>query len=95
MTEELIHNKDQNRYEYFVDGKLAAFEEYQQSGQTLAFNHTESLPEFAGQGIAKKLVRAALLDVKSQGQAVIPNCPNVAKFIKENSEEFGELVAQS
>jgi predicted GNAT family acetyltransferase len=56
--------------------------------------HTEIDPEFERQGLGKKLVAAALDDVRRTGNKVIPLCPFVSRFIERN-DAYGDLVAPS
>ena len=40
----------------------------------IAFVHTEIDPRFEGQGLASKLIRAALSAARSEGESVLPFC---------------------
>lgn len=85
-------NPDQSRYEILVDDQLAGFTEYQPREGSLAFVHTESFPEFTGQGLARRLVTEALTDVRRRGLGVLPYCPFVRRLITRHPDEFLSLV---
>lgn len=80
----LTDNLEASRYELRVDGELAAVEEYSLHGAEITFRHTETLPEFQGQGIAKDLVIGVLDLARERGLSVIPQCGYVAATIRKN-----------
>lgn len=79
------HNTAARRYEAEIAGHLAVTE-YVVEGGRMVFTHTLVPPELRGQGIAEKLVRAALEDARLQGRRVVPQCPYVARFLQRNPE---------
>ncbi len=85
------HNASAKRYELEIDGHLSVAE-YVSDGSRLIFTHTMVPPELRGRGVAEKLVRAALEDVRSAGRHVVPQCSYVARFIERNVE-FRDLLA--
>src|SRR5947209_2956285 len=56
MATRVTENKDDNRFEIFVDDELAGWVEYHEHEGVSAFLHTEIKPEFGGQGLAKQLI---------------------------------------
>jgi predicted GNAT family acetyltransferase len=50
------------------------------------------MDEFAGQGVASRLVAGTLNDIRSRGLSVAPLCPFAAAFIARHPE-FADLVA--
>ncbi len=88
---EVQHNPSQQRYEVTVGGHLSVCE-YELTGGRMIFTHTFVPPELRGQGVAEKLVRAALADARGAGHRVAPQCSYVAKFI-ERHQEFQDLLA--
>ena len=89
---EVTDNREQDRYEARVDGELAAFSEYHLTKSSIVFTHTETLPAFKGHGVASKLARAALDDVRAKGERnVVPVCPFIHGFIDDNPE-YADLV---
>lgn len=86
------NNEAKNRYEIFIDDQLAGFEDYTLSQGVIAYNHTETLPQFAGKGIAQQLARKILEEARNRDLKVLPYCPFIAKFIAKNQEAFLDLV---
>ena len=84
-------NIGENRYEATVQGKLCVAE-YVIKGDRMIFTHTFVPVELRGRGIAEKIVRAALADVRAQKLRVVPACSYVARFIEHHSE-YSDLVA--
>jgi predicted GNAT family acetyltransferase len=85
-TPTLAHNTAGHRYEIAVDGKLAGFAEYELSGGTTTFTHTEIQPGYEGQGLASKLARFALDDVRAQGGRAVAQCEFIAGYIGKHPE---------
>jgi predicted GNAT family acetyltransferase len=79
------HNAAEHRFEVTVDGWLAVAD-YQPDGEQVVFTHTFVPPELRGQGIADKLVRAALEWARAEQRRVVPACSYVAAFIRKNPE---------
>lgn len=90
-TATLVDNVQARRFEYFVDGELAAFEDYMLDGDVIAFNHTEALPG-AAPGSGTGLVRGILGEAKSRGLQVLPNCGFVAAYIRKHPDEYLSMV---
>lgn len=85
MTD-LVHDAAKSRYELPVDGGVA-FATYARKGDALAITHTHTPPELQGRGIASRLVKAMLADIRQQGLKVIPQCSFVADYIARHPEE--------
>jgi predicted GNAT family acetyltransferase len=92
MTEEVVNNLAHHRYELTVDGHLAATY-YAISDGVITFIHTEVPPELGGKGIASRLIRGALDQVRADGLKVIPQCPFVKAFIEKNAN-YQDLLAE-
>ncbi len=87
----LVDNAAAQRFEYLVDGQLAAFEDYELTGDVIAYNHTEAVPG-APRGAAAELVRGILDEARKRGLQVLPNCGYVAAFIRKHADEYVDLV---
>ena len=85
------HKEEAQRFEAYV-GDLRALLTYRRSPGRIYFLHTEVPPPLEGQGLAAKLVRAALEFARAQHLQVVPLCPYVADFIRKNSE-YQDLVS--
>jgi predicted GNAT family acetyltransferase len=76
-----VDNEAQHRYELRLDDELVAIELYTLSGDTIAFDHTETLPAERGGGVARQLVESAFADARRRRLGVLPCCPYVAHFL--------------
>ncbi|MFF3916819.1 GNAT family N-acetyltransferase [Streptomyces sp. NPDC001852] len=85
------HNDAMHRYEILVDGERAGLTAYRDRGEQRVFYHTEVDDAFAGRGLASRLVKEALTDVRESGKRVVPVCPYVAKFLNKH-EEFADIT---
>jgi len=94
MTQAMVrNNEDAQRYELEAAGALA-FAAYQLRGDVVAFTHTEVPAALEGQGIASRLIKGALADVRQRGRKVLALCPFVAGYIDRHPEEQ-DLLAPS
>jgi len=92
MAHVIVQNDpDNSRYTAHVDGELAGFTEYEMWEGRHVFIHTEVDPAQAGKGIGHTLVEEALDDVRAQGGTIVPLCPFVAAFVR-NNPEYRDLV---
>ena len=95
MPNEVIRNDEQQRYEIRVDGGLAGFTMFypdRVEEGVLVFPHTEIGDRFAGQGLAKQLIGAALGDVRGRNLRIVPQCPFVKAYIEKHAE-YADLLA--
>lgn len=89
MTD-IIHNTDTKHFELQKDGHTA-FISYQESDDTLIYEHTIVPDALGGQGIGSKLVKYALNYAREQNKKIIPQCSFVAHYINKHPE-YQELV---
>jgi uncharacterized protein len=88
-------NPDQHRYEAWVDDALAGFAEYRLRGaDTWVFTHTEVDDAYEGKGVASRLIRAALDDVRERGGSVVARCPFVSAYIRDHPA-YADLLAET
>lgn len=83
---ELTDNKARSRYELVVDGHTA-FAAYEIEGGIVTFTHTVVPKALQGQGIAGRLISAALADVRARGMKLIAQCSFVAAYLDKHPEE--------
>ncbi len=88
---EVLDAPERSRYEILVDGTFAGFTHYQPYEGSLVFDHTVIKEQFAGQGLASKLVRATLDDVRAQQGRIVPLCEYVAGWLEKNPD-YDDLV---
>lgn len=77
---------ERSRFEITVDGELAGFAEYRLRPGRVVFTHTEIDDRYQGRGLAGRLVRAALDQVRDRGLWVTPLCPYIAAYIRTHPE---------
>ncbi|MEV4648180.1 GNAT family N-acetyltransferase [Saccharopolyspora sp. NPDC049357] len=87
----ITDNPDADRFEIHVGGELAGFAEYKLKTGQISFTHTEIDDGFSGQGLASRLVRAALDEARGRGLAVLPFCPYVRGWIAKHPD-YVDLV---
>jgi predicted GNAT family acetyltransferase len=86
--------QDRSRFEITVDGTLAGFAEYRSRPGSIVFTHTQVDDAYQGQGLAGRLIRAALDRARRAKQEVTPLCPYVAAFIRRHPD-YVELVDEA
>lgn len=89
---ELIIDKDHNRFELKVDSHTA-FIDYKLAGNVIKLTHTEVPPALEGQGIGKKLVLLVFDYIKNHDLKLIPLCPFVSAYLKRHPEHQ-QLLAE-
>ncbi|MET1089032.1 MAG: GNAT family N-acetyltransferase [Arthrobacter sp.] len=87
----LRRNDAEHRYELHVGGKLAVQSLYRDLPGHIDFIHTETSPEFEGQGLGKVLAHFALDDVVASGKRIIPHCPFIAAYLRKH-EDYEQCV---
>jgi hypothetical protein len=87
MSEEssVSNNAEMQQYELRV-GEEYALAGYSLEGDTIRFTHTEVPEEMEGQGIASRLIRGALADVRRRGLKVVPLCAFVRHYMDTHPE---------
>ena len=74
------------RYTLRVDGELAGFSEIRpDDAGRLVMPHTVIVPSYRGRGLASVLVRGALEDAAARGEAVVPMCPVVHRYLENHT----------
>ena len=80
------------RFEIRDGDRVAGFTEYRRRGDVIAFIHTEVAPEYEGQGVASRLISAALDIAREDGAMVLPFCPFVRGYIAKHPDRYLDLV---
>jgi predicted GNAT family acetyltransferase len=88
---EVLDATERSRYEILADGTFAGFTHYQPYEGSLVFDHTVIKEEFGGQGLASKLVRATLDDVRARQRRIVPLCEYIAGWL-EKHPDYDDLV---
>ncbi|MEU8510089.1 GNAT family N-acetyltransferase [Kitasatospora sp. NPDC048722] len=89
MTLSVRDAEERNRFEAWVDDRMAGFAEYLRSDNLVVYPHTVVEPDFEGQGVGGALARAALDDARARNLPVLATCP----FIKAWMIRHPEYVA--
>ncbi|TSD93945.1 N-acetyltransferase [Skermania sp. ID1734] len=87
----LSHRPDLSRFEVHLGDELAGYAEYSERGKVRDFNHTLTLPQFRGHGVAAQVVEYALNSSRADGFKVVPTCWYVEQFISSNPQ-YADLV---
>lgn len=91
----VVDNSAQHRFEILVEDTVAGFTEYHDHGTRRAFLHTEVDPDFGGRGLGSTLVRGLLDEARASGRGVLPYCQFVRDYIKNNVDDYVELVPEA
>ena len=92
MSTEIKAVPEQKMYQILVDDEPAGFARYRaeksdgDAAETWVFESTEVDPKFRGQGLAGKLVRAAMDDVRGRSVLVKPECSYVVTWFQRNPD---------
>jgi predicted GNAT family acetyltransferase len=87
----VTRNDDASRYEIHSDETLAGFAEFELRPGSIRFIHTEIDPVFQGQGLAGILAERALTDASASGEAIVPLCPYIAKYLTTHEIPGAEI----
>ena len=91
MATRVEHQQDRHRFEIFDGDVLAGYSEYTERGGVRDFDHTVTLPEFRGRGLAAVITEFALDDTRDAGLKVIASCSYVRDFIA-SSDKYTDLL---
>ncbi|WGW11921.1 GNAT family N-acetyltransferase [Saxibacter everestensis] len=91
----VAHNPEQHRYELRDGNSVIGFTAYRLAAEErqMVFVHTEVDPGYEGRGLAQRLAKFALDDVREQGKRVVPVCSFIAGFLAKD-HSFDDIVDQ-
>ena len=92
MEEKVIHEKENERFVIYLDGK-EVYVEYTLEDKEINLYHTYTHPALRGKGLAAHVVRAAFEFAKENNLKVIPTCSYVQAFVSKKSE-YKELISE-
>ncbi|WP_282852671.1 GNAT family N-acetyltransferase [Gulosibacter sediminis] len=88
----VTHEPDNERYALYLDDEVAGFAHYTETEHELVFDHTVVDPDHRGAGVASKLVKSALDDVRDNStKRVVPACSYVQAWIARH-EDYSALT---
>lgn len=82
---EIVHETDATRFAAYVDGHEAEVT-YRLRDQTMVIEHTDVPDELGGQGLAGRLVAAAVAHAAAEGLTVAPWCPYARRWLERNED---------
>ena len=93
MEPEVSHAAEEGRFEIPLDEGEAYLAYVGPENGRVEFESTFVSPEHRGQGLAERVVVAALEWARAEGHEVVPTCPYVRKTMSETRPEFADLAA--
>ncbi|MDE0701827.1 MAG: GNAT family N-acetyltransferase [Acidimicrobiaceae bacterium] len=93
MTHEVRNNPARQRYELIVEGRIASVADYQLDGTIVVVPHVETDPSLRGRGLADRLMRGMLDDLRTNEQSILPLCGFAAAFIRDHPEDADLLAS--
>lgn len=92
MTDSTIHHApDIHHYELRSDGEEIGHINYRDDGERRVFLHAEVDDAHQGQGLATRMVRFALDDVRASGMRAVALCPMVADYVTKH-RDYDDIV---
>jgi predicted GNAT family acetyltransferase len=89
--EEIDHtvrdNPGRERYELIVDGRIVSIADYRLDGTTIVVPHVETDPAMRGRGMADRLMRGMLDDIRRRALTIQPVCSYAAGFIRDHPDD--------
>lgn len=85
------YEKDNHRSAAYDDDELIGLSNYSQMKNIWIIDHTETNPEYGGQGIATKLVKALVDQARKDNVKILPLCP-FAKAEFEKKAEYEDVL---
>lgn len=94
VNEPPIHDdRDARRYTLEIDGQVAIVT-YNETGGGLLISETLVPEALEGRGIASRMARHVLADIRARGLLVLPTCPFFAGYLKKHPE-WADIVHPS
>lgn len=91
LDPEIKDLEEARRYELTVDGHTAYVEYNNVAGGRLV-SKTLVPQELEGRGIASRLAKHVLQDIRDKGLKILPTCTYFAAYIQKRPDEYGDLV---
>lgn len=85
MSNKLIHNVDECKYEYHIDGHVAYITYDDQQGN-MHLTHTIVPEALAGKGLARTLLEDVLQALKKENKKAVAKCSYIVKYQEKNPE---------
>lgn len=85
-------NPERNRYELIVDDRIVSIADYRLEGSTVIVPHVETDPEMRGQGMADRLMRGMLDDLRAGERTIRPLCGFARGFLRDHPDDHDLLA---
>ena len=92
MSNTLIHNESESKYEYHIDEHVAYITYDEDAAGNMHITHTVVPDALAGKGLARTLLEDVLEEFKKSGKKAVAQCSYVVKY-QEKHPELSELFA--
>lgn len=86
MSNTLIHNADECKYEYHIDDHVA-YITYEDQDGNMHLTETQVPEALAGQGLAKTLLEDVLEEIKKANKKAVAKCSYIVKYQEKNPEK--------
>ena len=86
MSHTLIHNADECKYEYHIDGYVAYITYDEQDGK-MHLTHTIVPDALAGKGLAKALLEDVLQEIEKENKKAVAKCSYIVKYQEKNPDK--------
>lgn len=91
MSDQIIDNPDQRRFELALDDDQVAAAYYRTEDGRVVLTHTEVPYEFSGQGIGSRLARGLFDAIRASGRKAVLKCSFMARFYAAHPE-YADMV---
>lgn len=87
IAHEVRDNPERERYELVIDGRIVSIADYRLEGDVVVVPHVETHVEMRDQGMADRLMRGMLDDLRQGGRKIRPLCSFAAGFLHDHPED--------
>ena len=91
LDPEIHDREDTRRYEIEVEGMIAYVEYNNLEGARLV-SKTLVPTELEGRGLASRLAKHVLADIRAKGLKILPTCTFFATYIQKRPDDYADLV---
>ena len=85
MSNTLIHNVDECKYEYHIDGHVAYITYNDQDGN-MHLTETQVPEALAGKGLARILLEDVLQEIEKANKKAVAKCSYIVKYQEKHPE---------
>jgi predicted GNAT family acetyltransferase len=87
MSANVVHDKENNRYEIFLEDERVGLMDYVLAGDEIRLTHTEVNPAHQGKNLAAILLRESLADIRESGShKVVPICSYTVRYMEKHPD---------